>query len=67
MDWRELCEKAQEMGYCLEGYAEDVLYQYEPIQTGLHFHQFGKITYGVKVIVEDRTPDQMYQIMEALR
>lgn len=67
MDWRELCEKAQEMGYFLEGYDEDVLYQYEPIETGLHFRQSGKITYGEKVIVEDRTTDQMYQIMEALR
>ena len=27
----------------------------------------GKITYGVKVIIEDRTPDQMYQIMKALQ
>lgn len=67
MDWRELCEKAQEIGYFLEGYDEDVLYQYEPIHTGLHFRQCGKITYGEKVIIEDRTPDQMYQIMEALR
>lgn len=67
MTWEELCEKAQEIGYFLEGCDEDVLYQYEPIQTGLHFRQSGTITYGEKVIIEDRTPDQMYQIMEALR
>lgn len=46
MTWEELCEKAKEMGYFLEGRNEDVLYQYEPIETGLYFHQCGKITYG---------------------
>ena len=65
--WEELCEKAKDMGYVLEGCDEDVLYQYEPIQTGLHFRQYGKITYGEKVIIEDRTPKQMLMIMEALR
>lgn len=67
MTWEELCEKAKEMGYFLEGCDEDALYQYEPIQTGLHFRQSGKITYGDKVIVEDRTPDQMLAIMKALQ
>lgn len=67
MTWEELCEKAKEIGYFLEGCDEDALYQYEPIQTGLHFRQSGKITYGDKVIVEDRTPAQMLVIMEALR
>lgn len=67
MTWEELKEKAEEMGYFLEGYDEDVLYQYKPIETGLHFRQSGKITYGEKVIVENRTFEQMFAIMEALR
>lgn len=67
MTWEELCEKAKEIGYFLEGYDEDALYQYEPIQTGLHFRQSGKITYGDKVILEDRTPEQMLVIMKALQ
>lgn len=67
MTWEELCEKSKEMGYVLEGYNKKALYQYEPIETGLYFHECGKITYGGKVIIENRTTDQLYQIMEALQ
>ena len=67
MTWEELKEKAKEMGYFLEGYDEEVLYQYEPIETGLFFRQCGTITHSGDVIIENRTPEQMYQIMKALQ
>nr|DAW57946.1 MAG TPA: hypothetical protein [Caudoviricetes sp.] len=66
MIWEELCEKAQELGYsewgfCLEGKADLI-----------RFYKNGQIkvrnfdTVFIQ-IAENRTPDQMYQIMLALK
>lgn len=73
MTWEELCEKAKEMGY---DYCED-----NPHLTvdNIRFYKDGTICLYIRVrdayysdsdyykIAYNRTPDQMYQIMEALK
>lgn len=68
MTWKELCEKAKELGYYL-------CWNYNDKQAlgscnranKLLFYSSGVIAYENSFISENRTPDQMYQIMEALR
>lgn len=71
MTWEELCEKAKEIGY---DYWHD-----NPHLTGEDIQFFKNGTICAYICVEDcyysnyyeiaynRTPDQMYQIMEALK
>lgn len=67
MSWEELCEKAKEMGYIL--YYDD---HYEMCQeldkNGLCFFENGKIKTDMgDVISENKSIDQMFAIMKALR
>lgn len=73
MNWEELVEKAKTLGYILkEGYVFDVLgkrgkFQYlEKNDESISFMDSGKIESLSDILVENRTPDQMYQIMLAL-
>lgn len=65
MTWKELCERAKDIGYSLEG-DDDTLYQYGPHETGLFFRENGDIDFAMKTIINSRTPEQMWQIMQAL-
>lgn len=76
MTWEELCEKAKEIGY-----VEVEKFPYEKPQMAIvnedvevAFYRDGTVECDVynddccgKPFTNDRTPDQMYQIMEALR
>jgi hypothetical protein len=60
MNWKELKEEAKKMGYYIigdEGIADDVF----------TFWQDGKIDVDGVCVSDNRTPEQMWQIMEALR
>lgn len=64
MTWEELCEKAKEMGF--EVYSTIIYIHY------MAFTKEGSIWFeddcgGSYCAYENRTPEQMYQIMEALR
>lgn len=69
MTWKELKEKAKELGYILiedayPGTAEHL----ETNDVNIIFYNYGSIeTNCGATIVKNRTPDQMYQIMLALR
>lgn len=68
MTWEKLCAKSKEMGYYL-------CYNYNDIQ-GLcncdrrnlfSFYSNGTITFNDTVVTKDRTPKQMYQLMETIQ
>ena len=71
MTWEDLCVKAKEMGYvcwkdtpCLESddiqfFKNGTVYMYIYVED-VSYNRHYPIAYG-------RTPEQMYQIMEALR
>ena len=69
MQWQELCEKAKEIG--LEVYDYWIL----DTEEGLDYYYNGTIDLHFEwserdvtiCFAKDRTPDQMYQIMEALK
>ena len=62
MTWKELVEKAKELGYEYDDELEKITNQY------YYFYKIGGEIYNVsfELIAKDRTPDQMYQIMLAL-
>ena len=62
MTWKELVEKAKELGYEYDDELEKITNQY------YYFYKIGGEIYNVsfELITKDRTPDQMYQIMLAL-
>lgn len=66
MTWKELCEKAQELGYFTGDNGIDLCY-------GIRLWKCGDVSGicdncgGSYDIAKNRTPDQMYQIMLALR
>lgn len=72
MTWEELVEKAKEMGYVVtcNGYClmsnDNKIYNHT-----MHYYKDGVISsehFEKQCFVADhRTPEQMYQIMEALR
>lgn len=67
MTWEELCVKATEMGYALYFDDHDEWCQ-ELDKYGLRFFEKGKIKTDMDdVVSEDKTPEQMLAIMEALR
>ena len=75
MTWEELKEKAKELGYRLVEDDGDISYLgiteflfLEKDGVDITFFDYGSIEvdHGY-ILAEDRTPDQMYQIMLALR
>lgn len=67
MTWEELCEKACEMGYihCFDDHYEmcEIL-----DKNGFCFYENGKIkTDTSNVISENKSIEQMYQLMKALQ
>lgn len=68
MTWEELKEKAKEMGweYKKTAYSEYLL-SWEVEDTSIKFYPDGEIMVDNSTFSQDRTPDQMYQIMLALR
>lgn len=74
MTWEELCEKAKTLGYSLK--EEDVFdglesygkYQYLEKKDGsIQLMDFGQIETMSDILAENRTPEQMYQIILALQ
>lgn len=61
MTWEELKEKAKDMGACVEIFGEFFCVG------NVFFWENGEVNILGTVIAENRTPDQMYAIMEALR
>lgn len=64
MTWKELCKKAKEMGYELEqinGYGVLKLKR-----KGIVVFEFGLVAFDTNVF-NDKTPDQMFKIMEAFK
>lgn len=61
MTWEEFCEKAKEIG---ANVSKDLI-----VFDGKFFWSFGvvEVCNDDVVFARDRTPEQMYQIMEALR
>ena len=63
MTWEEFCEKAKKIGYYEVGCAATV----EGISNdALTFWQDGNIDVDGVCLSSDRTPDQMWQVAEAL-
>lgn len=75
MTWEELCKKTKEMGYRLvydDGdipyFDGDSSYYLENQNISLIFFKDGQIEDNCGgIIAENRTPEQMYKIMEALQ
>ena len=71
MQWEELCEKAKTLGYNLFYYFEDddnMTEVYWLENEDLSFYENGQVEFSNGgIISKDRTPDQMWQIMRALR
>lgn len=61
MNWEELKEKAKELGANVELFGEFIAVG------DVYFWNYGEVNILGRVIAKDRTPDQMWQIMEALR
>lgn len=67
MTWEELCEKAKEMKYSLD-YDDHYEMCLELDKNGLCFYENGKIkAYMDEVVSENKSIEQMYQIMKALQ
>ena len=69
MTWEELKEKAKELGFAISSYIyEDVELEYIYCNDYIYLEEDGDITTSTKnIVAENRTPEQMYQIMLALR
>ena len=83
MNWNQLKEKAKELGYNLRGsksrhtenlskgkmvFYEDGKFVYDERIDAFYYDYYDAEEYGdVHIIETDRTPDQMWQIMEALK
>ena len=69
MTWEELCKKAKELGYHSDYYLKDdeeVGYIY--CNDYMYMDEDGEITTSAdNVVIDNRTYDQMYQIMLALK
>ena len=68
MTWEELKEKAKKLGweYKKTDYSEYLL-SWEIEDTAIKFYSDGEITVDEATFAQYRTPEQMYQIMLALR
>jgi len=68
MTWEELKEEAKKMGYnVFDSVNIKVASWIETPDNNWCFDRDGTIMYDGLVVAFDRTPDQMYQIMLALR
>ena len=70
MTWEELIEKAKEMGYSTSYYLndDDVEIGYIYCNDYIYLEEDGTITTSTEnIVAENRTYDQMYAIMEALK
>ena len=69
MTWEELTKRAQEIGYRLDNIDSYLEALREPIGEEIpkSFYKDGDIFIDNVRISKERTPDQMYQIMLALR
>ena len=74
MNWEELKEKAKELGYGLREddgdspYLGSIIEYLENDSVDITFYDDGSVeTDNGYILAENRTPDQMYQIMLALR
>ena len=73
MTWEEIKEKAKELGFTISYYLKD----YDGVEKEIgyiycndyiYLEEDGDITTSTEnIVAENRTPDQMYQIMLALR
>ena len=61
MTWEELCVKAKEMGADVEIFGEFIS------RDDVFFWKNGEVNILGSVIAKNRTTEQMYQIMKALR
>ena len=70
MTWEELKEKAKELGFTISSYIDEDEVELEYIYCNdyIYLEEDGDITTSTEnIVAENRTPDQMYQIMLALR
>lgn len=70
MTWEELKEKAKELGFEVSSYTneDDVELEYIYCNDYIYLEEDGTITTSTEnIVAENRTPEQMYQIMLALR
>ena len=71
MTWDELKEKAKKMGYKWGVYLNGKEYLVSTTETIITLSEIGTIEikddYENEVMFHNRTPDQMWQIMEALK
>lgn len=70
MTWEELVEKVKELGWEYKktdyNYSES-LFLINEDYVNIQFYQEGELMVGETIVSKNRTPDQMYQIMLALR
>lgn len=70
MTWEELKEKAKELGVTISSYIneDEVELEYIYCNDYIYLEEDGNITTSTEnIVAENRTPEQMYQIMLALR
>ena len=70
MTWEELKEKAKELGFTISSYIneDEVELEYIYCNDHIYLEEDGNITTSTEnIVAENRTPNQMYQIMLALR
>ena len=70
MTWEELKEKAKELGFTVSSYTneDDVELEYIYCNDYIYLEEDGNITTSTEnIVAKNRTPEQMYQIMLALR
>lgn len=70
MTLEELKEKAKELGFTISSYIneDEVELEYIYCNDYIYLEEDGNITTSTEnIVAENRTPDQMYQIMLALR
>lgn len=70
MTWEELKEKAKELGFTISSYIneDEVELEYIYCNDYIYLEEDGNITTSTEnIVAENRTYDQMYQIMLALR
>ena len=70
MTWEELKEKAKELGFTISSYIDEDEVELEYIYCNdyIYLEEDGNITTSTEnIVAENRTPEQMYQIMLALR
>ena len=70
LSWEELKEKAKELGFTISSYIneDEVELEYIYCNDYIYLEEDGNITTSTEnIVAEDRTYEQMYEIMKALR